>query len=108
MLHPDSLGLVLDGPPIGILADLTDEFEEASRRMVCAAELVDEEKDINVGTKVALPTEMVPKKSIAEGSQAVVVSANLSEVGAVRETLSEVFADAEASFPISNAVKTSP
>lgn len=40
-LHPESLGLILSGQPIGVQADLTAEFEEASKCMVRETELVD-------------------------------------------------------------------
>lgn len=107
-LHSESLGLVLFCRPIGVLADLTAEFDEASRCLARSMELVDTDDDIVAGTEVAKPTDAIPNKSVFEESQRLAVLTSHPEVGVVRETLSEVLANEEPSFPSVNAVKTGP
>lgn len=93
-LNPKSLGLVLAGQPIGILADLTAEFDKADQRVAMEIEPTGGEGQINIAVEV----DIQPGVSQGEGV----------ETGGVRETLIEVLADAEPSVPSSCVVKMGP
>lgn len=92
LLHLKSLGHILASQPLGVLADLTTEFEKANRRMIRETEPVDEEEDIDIGTEVVPSTDTTPERSVLERSQAVIALVDPLEVGVVRETLTEVLA----------------
>lgn len=94
-LHPQSLGMVLSGQPLGVLTDLTTELEEASRQTVPEMESIEEDEDRDAGTE----TSPGPEVTHEGGSQS-------GKVGVVRETLTEVLADAKPNFASANAVKT--
>lgn len=61
-LQPESLGLVLVRQPIGVLANLIGEFEEASRCSVWEMKRVDEEEEIGTGI------EVVPQVKVPQGT----------------------------------------
>lgn len=57
-LHPESLGLILSGQPVGALADLSKEFEEAGREVLRA---LDSEENV-----LGDPGEATPSGSEAK------------------------------------------
>lgn len=57
-LHLESLGHTLSGQLIGVLVDLTAEFEKVSRQMHMEVKPVEEEEELDSGTEVVPDSEV--------------------------------------------------
>lgn len=88
------LGLVLRGQPIGILANLTIEYEEATRHVEMEVDATEEVEHIGTTNEAEVQVDA------SQGEE--------MEIGGVRKTLSEVLPEAEPSFTASRAVMTGP
>lgn len=101
--HPESVGLVLASKSLGVLADLTTEFKEASRHTLQKTELAEKEDELGTGTKVTPQSEVI----LEESRTVVDARVDLIEVREVKKTPSEILAEAEQSFLTFNVMKTS-
>lgn len=78
------------------------EFEEVSKQTYRKAEPVEEDEDFDAGT------EVIPEEIVREWTRSPVDPVVPQEVREVRETLTEVLADAEPSFVSANTIKIGP